>query len=162
MKYYAGIGSRETPIELKEKIKIIVEYLNGLDYTLRSGAAPGADTFFEEYTNRKEIFLPWRDFNGNDSQLYTPTKESFEMAAKYHPNWGRLSIGARKLMARNCHQVLGQDLKTPVKFIVCWTKDGGATGGTGQAIRMANDLNIPVYNLFFDDVIEKIREEIKF
>lgn len=162
MKYYAGIGSRETPVELKENIKTIVEYLNGLNYTLRSGGAPGADTFFEEYTLQKEIFLPWRDFNGNDSQLYTPSKESFEMASKYHPNWYRLSIGARKLMARNCHQVLGQDLKTPVKFIVCWTKDGDATGGTGQALRMAINLNIPIYNLFFENMVEKIIEDIKF
>ena len=162
MKYYAGIGSRETPIEIKDKIKVIVEHLNNLDFILRSGAAPGADTFFEEYAKHKEIFLPWRDFNGNDSPLYKPTKESFEMAAKYHPNWYRLSIGARRLMARNCHQVLGQDLKTPVNFIVCWTKDGGATGGTGQAIRMAEDLKIPTYNLFFEDSVNKILSEIKF
>lgn len=162
MKYYAGIGSRETPIELKDNIKNIVEYLNSLDYILRSGAAPGADTFFEEYAGQKEIYLPWRNFEGNESRLYKPSKESFEMAAKYHPNWYRLSIGARRLMARNCHQVLGQDLKTPVKFIVCWTKDGGATGGTGQALRMAKDLNIPVYNLFFDNMVDKILSEIKF
>jgi hypothetical protein len=162
MKYYAGIGSRETPIELKNNIRLIVEYLNGLDYTLRSGAAPGADSFFEEYANKKEIFLPWRDFNGNDSQLYSPTKESFEMASRYHPGWNRLSFGARKLMARNCHQVLGRDLKTPVKFIVCWTKDGGATGGTGQALRMAADLNIPIYNLFFENILDKIKSDVIF
>ena len=63
-------------------------------------------------------------------------------------------------MARNCHQVLGQDLKTPVDFIVCWTKDGGESGGTGQALRIARDLNIPVYNLYFEDTIDKIFNEI--
>lgn len=156
MKYYAGIGSRETPIELKEKIKIIVEFLDSKGYTLRSGGAPGADSFFEEFTNNKEIFIPWKDFNGNHSQLFKPSNESFEMAKKYHPNWNRLSFGARKLMARNCHQVLGVDLKTPVDFIVCWTKDGDETGGTGQALRIARDLKIPIYNLFFDDSLEKI------
>lgn len=156
MKYYAGIGSRETPIELKEKIKIIVEFLDSKDYTLRSGGAPGADSFFEEFTNNKEIFIPWKDFNGNPSQLFKPSNESFEMAKKYHPNWNRLSFGARKLMGRNCHQVLGLDLKTPVDFIVCWTKDGGETGGTGQALRIARDLNISIFNLFFDDTFEKI------
>ena len=160
MKFYAGIGSRETPLDIKEKIKIVVEYLNSLDYIMRSGGAPGADTFFEEYATRKEIYLPWRNFNGNDSPLYSPTKDALNMAMKYHPNWYRLSIGARKLMARNCQQVLGQNLDTPVKFIVCWTKDGGETGGTGQALRIAKDLGIPIYNLFFDDAINKLMSEI--
>lgn len=154
--YYAGIGSRETPLEIKEKIKIIVEYLNSMDCVLRSGGAPGADEYFEEYAKHKEIYLPWRNFNGNDSPLYKPSKESFEMTMKYHPNWYRLSVGARRLMARNCHQILGEDLKTPVNFVICWTKDGGKTGGTGQAMRIADDLNIPIYNLFFEDTLEKI------
>lgn len=156
MKYYSGIGSRETPIELKEIIKIIVEHLESRDYILRSGGAPGADSFFEEYTTKKEIFLPWKDFNGNDSTFYKPSYDSYDMAKKYHPNWNRLSLGGRKLMARNCHQVLGQDLKTPVEFVVCWTKDGGETGGTGQAMRIASKLGIPIYNLFFEDTLEKI------
>ena len=78
------------------------------------------------------------------------------MTMKYHPNWYRLSVGARRLMARNCHQILGEDLKTPVNFVICWTKDGGKTGGTGQAMRIADDLNIPIYNLFFEDTLEKI------
>lgn len=157
---YAGIGSRETPIELKNDIKTIVEHLNKRGYVLRSGGAPGADSFFEEYSLKKEIFLPWRGFNGNSSLLFNPTPEAFTLAQKYHPNWGRLSYGAKKLMARNCHQVLGLDLKTPVDFIICWTKDGKATGGTGQALRMAEDLKIPVYNLFFKDTLDKIIKEI--
>jgi hypothetical protein len=161
MRYYAGIGSRETPLEIKEKIKVVVEHLNSLDYTLRSGGAPGADTFFEEFAEKKEIYLPWREFNGNDSPLYQPIKESMEMAMKYHPNWYRLSVGARKLMARNCQQVLGQNLNLPVDFVVCWTKDGGKTGGTGQALRIADDLNIPIYNLFFDNMVDEILKNIK-
>ena len=161
MRYYAGIGSRETPLEIKEKIKIVVEHLNSLDYILRSGGAPGADTFFEEFAEKKEIYLPWREFNGNDSTLYRPTKESMEMAMKYHPNWYRLSVGARKLMARNCQQVLGQNLNLPVDFVVCWTKDGGKTGGTGQALRIADDLNIPIYNLFFENTMDEILKNIK-
>jgi len=158
MNYYAGIGSRETPIDIKEKIKIVVEYLNKKGYILRSGGANGADSFFEEYATKKEIFLPWRLFNNNESILFNPTPDSFEIAKKYHPNWGKLSYGGKNLMARNCHQVLGEDLKTPVQFVVCWTKDGKATGGTGQALRIAEDLNIPIYNLYFDDVLNKILE----
>ena len=67
------------------------------------------------------------------------------MAAEFHPAWDRCSRGARALHARNCHQVLGWDLKTPSEFILCWTKDGKASGGTGQAMRIAKAFNIPIY-----------------
>jgi len=160
MKFYAGIGSRQTPIELKEKIKMIVEHLNLKEYTLRSGGAEGADSFFEEFTTNKEIYLPWKGFNNNNSQLYTPTTDAFLMAEKYHPRFKSLSFGAKKLMARNCHQVLGLDLKTPVDFIVCWTSNGLATGGTGQALRIAENFKIPIYNLFFEDSFEKIFKNV--
>lgn len=46
------------------------------------------------------------------------------------------------------YQVLGYDLKTPSDMVICWTKDGGASGGTGQALRIAKDYNIPIYNLY--------------
>jgi hypothetical protein len=160
MEYYAGIGSRETPIELKEKIKIIVEHLNQKGYILRSGGAEGADSFFEEFADKKEIYLPWRGFNGNQSLLFNPSTEAFLMAEEYHPNFKMLSYGVKKLMARNCHQVLGQDLKTPVDFIVCWTKNGNINGGTGQALRIAKKLNIPVYNLFFEESFQNLLKNV--
>jgi hypothetical protein len=158
MKYYAGIGSRETPVELKEKIKTVVEHLNQKNYTLRSGGAQGADSFFEEFASKKEIYLPWMGFNNNTSLLFNPTTESFLTAERYHPRFKSLSNGAKKLMARNCHQVLGLDLKTPVDFVVCWTKNGTVNGGTGQALRIAEAYDIPVYNLFFEESFEKILE----
>lgn len=160
MKFYAGIGSRETPLSIKPQIERVVMYLNSREYILRSGGAPGADTFFEEYADKKEIFLPWRGFNDNLSELYIPTIEAFEMAEKYHPGWFSLSSGAKKLMARNCNQVLGEDLNTPVEFIVCWTRDGKASGGTGQALRIAEDLKIPIYNLYHKDALLKLFKSI--
>lgn len=146
-KYYAGIGSRETPTSLKPTIEQIVKRLDELGYTLRSGGAGGADTFFEEHAKMKDIFLPWRGFNGNDSKLYELSDEAFKMAARFHPAHERLSAGAKKMMARNCCQVMGQDLNTPSEFVICWTKDGKASGGTGQAIRIAEHFQIPVWNL---------------
>jgi hypothetical protein len=51
------------------------------------------------------------------------------------------------MMARNCYQMLGLDLKTPVEFVICWTPQGKGAGGTGQALRIARDLKIPIYDL---------------
>lgn len=58
-------------------------------------------------------------------------------------------------MIRNAYQVLGKNLKSPVKFVLCYTDDGcqtdaertRKTGGTGQAITIADFNNIPVINL---------------
>ena len=158
-KFYAGIGSRETPITLEPIISQIVTELNSQEYTLRSGGADGADTLFEHHAIKKEIYLPWHGFNRNGSNLYTLTAKAFTLAEKYHPAWGRLSQAAKKLMARNCYQILGHDLKTPVDFVVCWTKDG-KTGGTGQALRIAEDLNISVYNLYWQDDLLKLLDRI--
>jgi hypothetical protein len=64
-----------------------------------------------------------------------------------HPAWPRLSQGAQRLHARNCHQVLGLDLRTPSAFVVCWTPNGSGSGGTGTAIKLACSRNIPVFDL---------------
>lgn len=82
-----------------------------------------------------------------------------ELASRFHPNFGRLSQGAQKLMARNGYQVLGYDLASPSEFVVCWTPDGCTsratrtpdTGGTGQAIAIAEAHGVPVLNLANDD-----------
>ena len=144
-------------MELFPKIRRISHYLEEKGYILRSGGANGADKFFEVGVKNKEIYLPWKGFNNNDSRLFTISKEAIKMAESYHPNWLGLSDAARSLMARNCYQVLGEDLKTPSEFIVCYTTDGKASGGTGQALRIAKDKSIPVFNLFYPDAEEKLR-----
>jgi hypothetical protein len=146
-RYYAGIGSRQTPDRVEPCIREIVEFLNEHGYTLRSGGAPGADSMFERYATRKQIFLPWPDFNYNRSPLTSPSSAAFEMAARFHPTWYRLSPGARRLQARNVHQVLGPNLDSYSDFVVCWTLDGLVTGGTGQALRIALAYGIPIVNL---------------
>ncbi len=62
--------------------------------------------------------------------------------------------------ARNCHQVLGCDLRTPSDFIICWTKNGKGLGGTGQALRIAKEYNIPIFDIGNYNEIEIIKKEI--
>lgn len=146
MNYYAGIGSRETPPDILALMTKIAVSLAKSGHILRSGGADGADSAFEAGANEKEIYLPWLGFNGNPSKLL-PSKEAFIMAEKFHPAWHKCSHAARKLHARNCHQVMGKDLKTPSAFIICWTKGALGGGGTGQAIRIAKAHDIPVHDL---------------
>src|SRR5882724_10418228 len=112
MKYYAGIGSRETPLAICQAMTMIAMEHSGAGYTLRSGHADGADMAFEAGASLKEIWLPWLGFNGSDSKLL-PSPEAFVMAEKYHPAWQKCSHAARKLHARNCHQVLGKISRHP-------------------------------------------------
>lgn len=122
-------------------------------YTLRSGGARGADTAFEYATPiivQMEIFLPWNGFEGkHDTMRPTPAQiaRAKSIAEKYHPNWMACTEGAKKMHTRNVMQVLGIDCSAASAFIVCWTKDGKASGGTGQALRIAQGNKIPVYNL---------------
>ncbi len=148
---FTGIGSRQTPKEIIPVIEELSQQLIQLNFTLRSGGANGADSFWEDsydkFNGNKEIFLPWKNFNNNPSELYDVCPVALKLAEKFHPNWNKLSPAAKKLHGRNCYQVLGKDLKTFSKFVVCWTPDAEMVGGTAQAIRIANYLNIPVFNL---------------
>lgn len=151
---YAGIGSRETPAHILEDMKIIGMYLAKTGAILRSGAAYGADSAFEQGCDAgngaKEIYLPWNGFNGRraGASVYVGvSQEVLLLAETLHPAWKRCTEGAQKLHARNCYQVLGQGLNVPADMIICWTKGGLAEGGTGQAIRLARQLNIPVFDL---------------
>lgn len=147
---YAGIGSRETPQDVLALMVKIGRCLAERGWTLRSGAADGADAAFERgavaASGSTEIWLPWRGFQYHRSTLL-PSQAAFEMAAQFHPAWERCSRGARALHARNCHQVLGANLDDPVDMVVCWTRYGRRGGGTGQALRIAEARNIPIFDL---------------
>lgn len=129
------------------------------NWTLNSGGAGGADSAFEQgcdmNNGKKNIFLPWANFNNNKSKLIGVSDNQIKIASSIHQRWNNLSQGAQKLMARNVCQVLGADLKTPVKCVICYTSDGcetfekynKSTGGTGLAIALASINNIPVFNL---------------
>lgn len=158
-KFFAGIGSRSTPTEQVSVIDTICCMAVNCYFTLRSGAAPGADTFFEQaydkYRGQKEILLPWKGFNGNSSPLHEYNPEAAKIAAEIHPTWKSLKPAAKQLVARNMQQILGEDLKSPVKCVIAWTPDGcesietygRKTGGTGTAIALASSLDIPIFNL---------------
>ena len=166
MNYYAGIGSRETPINIIHLFKKVAYYLSVKEYILRSGGAKGADKAFEigcdNHNGKKEIYLPWKGFEGSDSNLIVRDVKAFEIAEKFHPYWHNLSDGARKLQARNSHQVLGLDLNTPVNFLICWTKNGKGQGGTGQAIRIAKAYDIPIFDAGSYSDAEDAKKELNY
>lgn len=143
---YAGIGSRETPKPILEKMVKIAEYLESIGYTLNTGEADGADKAFRNSVkdkNNKNIFT---------ASMSSPT--TLAIAEEIHPNWSAVGDKGRSFHARNTHQVFGKNLDKPVDFVLMWTQDGKTgygknrpQGGTGQAVEMAVRKGIPVINL---------------
>ncbi len=163
--FYTGIGSRKVPPEIALLMTAIGSKMEEAGFVLRSGGAAGADSAFAAMTNNAEIYRPLRvggkspvsgTIDGYPKHLWV---EAERISAELHPFWGSLDEYAKALHTRNAFQVLGRDLQTPSKFVICWTPDGAdgrriktsrETGGTGTAIRLAAERGIPVANLHRD------------
>jgi hypothetical protein len=161
--YYTGIGSRSTPATVLALMTAFARRLAQLDWILRSGGAPGADTAFENGAGgRAEIFVPWRSFERALPSYHVLSAEMLErallLASVAHPAWGRCSQGERLLHARNIPQVWGADLNSPSEFVLCWAPEsavGKVSGGTNTAVVIGRQAGIPVFNLARDGAREQ-------
>ena len=173
-KVYAGIGSRKTPAEVCAAFANLAGRLGKAGWTLRSGRALGADSAFEagarSVRGSCEIYLPNMHNYTSIEQVVHANSEDVMKGASYldevtgsvlgckiiarllHPNGKYLSPHALELHARNTYQIIGQDLNSPVNVVICWTEGARGEGGTGQALRLAKMLNIPIidYGMYTD------------
>jgi hypothetical protein len=159
--YYTGVGSRATPDDVLHLMIEIGEALSSEnDYVLRSGGAPGADQAFERGGDsiNQEIYIPWSGFEDYDEMeehvINVQTLPNYTQAeatvAELHPNWAACSRGAKALHTRNVYEVLGWGLDRPSDLLIYWApvdKSGKVTGGTATAVHLAQENNVPTYNL---------------
>lgn len=175
---YTGIGSRETPQDVLHQMFAVAQGLAEKGWILRSGAAPGADEWFEKGCDashgQKEIYLPWKNFQKNKSVFYNVSQEAVDVAESV---WDKtrtspfkyLKRPVKLLMGRNAYQIAGRTLDNHSDVVVCWTPDGcidaaerrPKTGGTGQAIAHASYLGIPVFNLQREYALDELMEFIE-
>lgn len=163
---YAGIGSRQTPPEVLAEMTAVAEELSG-KFTLNTGITfrgkeEGADAAFSKGAKKKNLFSPENQGSRTREQA---------IAKEVHPNPNALSSGALKLMARNTNQVFGENLDTPVDFVLFYAKETAGIrpeGGTGQAVEMARLKGIPTINMAnpnwrqeLDAVLQKINNLTK-
>lgn len=160
MKNYAGIGSRTLNDEERHFCKEVAFWLARQGWTLYTGAAPGADQAFAEGAlsgNGKVVLcLPWPSFEYKwrgslgkkevSTILVDPLRhpEAFASVGKFHPNPEVLKDSMRRLHARNFLIV------QPTKFVLAWPRPGkfqGSLGGTGQGIRIAEDLGLTLFRM---------------
>lgn len=160
-KIYTGIGARKTPHKSLALLRNIATILDQEGWQLRSGGAKGADTAFQEcaQTIPPEIYRPkdWKTRSSLEISSYPEElwNKAQSIVRELIPHWNKLDYYGQVLHTRNAFQVLGKDLSTPSKMVVCWTPDGAenlseitrSTGGTGTAIKLASSHNIPVFNI---------------
>lgn len=171
-KYYAGIGSRATPLEIQEFQTHIATRLEEDGWLLSSGGAEGSDQAFENGLSTiapNRIILPWDGFeNKHSKDGYMIIKDQYilfqceQLVSTVHPVWDKLKPGPRKMHARNVNQILGEKLDNPVKFVLYWApedKHGVAKGGTRTAVVLAQRLSIPTFNMLHADVIERLERK---
>lgn len=171
---YAGIGSRETPDDILLLMEQSATILARKGFICSTGAAIGADQACANGAllggGNVHLHLPWKGYNsdwsnklvGNVSYfILQPTDSAaYKSVEEYHPAHKRIvdKRGPMALHARNYNILFKPD---KVDFIICWTRDGKIDGGTGQALRIAADNNIRVYNLGILEVANNFKNEIK-
>lgn len=136
---------------------------------LHTGNCTGADQAFASGANEIDaamvsLWLPWPSYeleaiNAKNIVHKEPTEDAMKLAEQFHPKWEACKRGGRSLHARNMHIILGKTLDEPVDMIICWTKNGLKTGGTSQALRLAENKSIKVYNLAIEDDILQLKKE---
>ena len=146
-KAYAGVGSRSTPVEILQWMESIGRAMAEAGMVLRSGAAAGADSAFERGCDSvggdKRIYLPRAGFKGRrpDGTKVLAGGGAWAQAVgrRHHPAWDRLGGYVKLLMARNTHQVLGDEGAGEPSLAVIGMDAGRerGAGGTGQAYRVA-------------------------
>ncbi len=153
---YAGIGARKTPPEILTLMAASATLLGNDRYICCTGAAIGADQAFANGAHNTggmvSLYLPWYSYESDwvNSIRGPLTKvdtlkendiDAITSVYEFHPAANNLSQGVLKLHARNYLIIINTD------FVICWTPNGKTTGGTGQGIKIAQSIGIPIYNL---------------
>ena len=179
MASYAGIGARKTPIHIIEMMRETAVLLAKDGYTCNTGAALGADQAFANgaasVNGHVQLFIPWANYEkewianvggpGFFPDIYVANPvintAAFNSVNQFHPAPDNLSKAVKALHARNWL------ILNNTEFVICWTPNGQTTGGTGQAIRIAEYYGKHVYNIgdtgtlaAFEAKIEERRTEL--
>lgn len=159
-KTYAGIGSKKADPVICSKAQRLGYYLANRNWTLYSSHAPNFEVNLElgcdaSENGEKVIFLPYAGFDGSNSTFCEPAPFAYSIAKELYPEWDKLNTQNKAIIANVCHQVLGEDLSSPVSFVISWTEDGSQSfheipfesGPVYFGIKLASSLGIPVFNL---------------
>lgn len=181
MMTYGGVGSRDITLQEYDYLSRIAQFLRFHGFTLNSGHADGSDLAFEQGSYgasvtcdlpfEDRIFLPYKGFNRkrdatslsiNGCYIVPDLEKAVDLVRdvvpyldnlKYDKKTGKVSFTYHAFL-RNGYQVMGVDLNTPIKFLLCcsnWDNKGSVTGGTRVAYDLARVKGIPTFNLRYSE-----------
>lgn len=168
-KPFALAFNQDIPESITPVLEAMVNKLNELGYTARLGGNLNLEELIEQKMERKEVHLPWRDFNKKESKLTFNTKPSFILAKQFSPVYDRLPDAVKAMLARNVRLILGYNLKSPLLFLITWSRDGvesakhrtAQTGNVGHVIAMADMLRVPIFNISRSDSIDRLKQYLQ-
>ena len=152
---YVGIGQLTVTDEVREWLADFASRVAHCGWHLRSGANNGVDTVFEQNSGGKfNVYLPWNKFGRRPSgRRFTVCEElpAYDLAKEQlfneHPKPDALDAKMVKLLVRARFEILGDDLNTPCKFVACYSEAGLDAAAVREAVRLARERGIPVFDL---------------
>lgn len=144
-------------------------HAKGSDYAFECGAGNNCKVFspWKGFGKKDGLIYQTDNISYWDDIPESIQKRALESVELHHPMPGNLRHGGRLCMARNYFQVMDDGPEeNPVVAVICCAKPSGkktkqtnlfdkkknskieVSGGTGQAVRIANAHGIPVFNLW--------------
>lgn len=169
MKTYAGLGDNQTPENILEVIRITAILLAHDAHLCITGGCQGAEQAFANGAliagGRVRIFLPWQSFESlwiaklptDRTEIITlqeDDKAAFDSVKTFHPAYDKLTPSVKAINARYFN------ILANAQMLICWTKEGKLIGSTGQAIRIATYMHLPIFNLGIQETLDKMIAKI--
>ena len=163
-RYYGGVGSRETPESVLNKFITIASSLEVNNFYASTGCADGADKAFRIGCSEPRIYTCRGSEHGIDPQHYSNYFKTEYIVKELLgvTRYNNMSTFAKLAHRRNCYQILGDDLTTPVEFTLLYAKPNksgdGVLGGTVTAYKLSKALGIPTFNFFYENAESQFQQ----
>jgi len=116
-------------------------------------------------------YIPWPKYNPNVKDIVRPKEYGYRVAIGIHKRFKSLPPAVRTILARDVSALLGVDGTSPVSFILTWS-DGGDEAINKQTdfkklgnnifiTQVARRANIPVFNAYNSDFLQRLAKHIK-
>jgi len=177
----AIVGSRDTPVNVLLVITRLAKVLCDDRWLIQSGEADGADNAAHigarQSDRYREVgfagFLPFDRMRTNRGVIFASDTDGIYDASKFD-TWEQaqaiamvargsfhgLGRGGIALHTRNAFQILSPSLSNPVARCICWAVPVGdgkkVRGGTNTAVQISQTNAIPVVNLYYDEVLQRV------
>ena len=162
------------PKEVGEKLLELTKALATKGFIFRYNG--DNDPIFKDILNSDSIivdsYLPWKKFNTDapNVKMVRPVEQAYKHASYYHKGFPKLPNNVRTILARDVHVLLGEDCRRAVSFMIAYTSDGceskdkinfKTTGNVSFPIAIAEEVNIPIFNIKNEDAISRLIEYLK-